>query len=63
MLTFPTSIHRAEPHEIMRSLLEITVSMGVAETGHVSSLTALLDRADAALYVAKDSGRNYVAVA
>jgi diguanylate cyclase (GGDEF)-like protein/PAS domain S-box-containing protein len=51
------------PVQTMRGLLEVTVSMGVAETGHVSNLTALLDRADAALYVAKDSGRNYVAVA
>ncbi|UYN99862.1 MAG: diguanylate cyclase [Devosia sp.] len=42
--------------------LRMTVSIGVAESNEASSLEALMSEADAALYVAKNSGRNRVAV-
>lgn len=40
--------------------IHITMSVGVAELGEGESASALLKRADAALYGAKDKGRNRV---
>jgi diguanylate cyclase (GGDEF)-like protein len=45
-------------------VVELTVSIGVAEyLGEAEPLDALVDRADRAMYVAKDSGRNMVVAA
>ena len=41
-----------------RSLVRVTVSAGVATCTAVESAEALIARADAALYRAKDAGRN-----
>jgi diguanylate cyclase len=43
-------------------LPRITVSVGVALRGQNDSLTSILERADEALYLAKESGRNQVKV-
>jgi diguanylate cyclase (GGDEF)-like protein/PAS domain S-box-containing protein len=43
--------------------LRITVSVGVAEMSEADTLKTLIDRADTALYQAKNAGRNRVAVA
>ncbi len=40
--------------------LPVTISIGIAERSHGESIENLLHRADAALYHAKDSGRNRV---
>jgi diguanylate cyclase (GGDEF)-like protein/PAS domain S-box-containing protein len=46
-----------------QGLLTVTISLGVAEcTPHVHSLAALVDRADQAMYSAKQAGRNRVEV-
>lgn len=45
-------------------VVELTVSIGAAEyLGEAEPLDALVDRADRAMYVAKDSGRNMVVAA
>ena len=45
-------------------VVELTVSIGVAEyLGEAEPLDALVDRADRAMYTAKDSGRNMVVAA
>jgi diguanylate cyclase (GGDEF)-like protein len=43
--------------------IKITTSLGVAESDGDSTLDELLKRADEALYMAKNSGRNRVCVA
>lgn len=43
--------------------INVTVSIGIAELGHDESIDSLLRRADAALYQAKDKGRNCCKVA
>ena len=40
--------------------LRVTVSLGVAEQGPLEPWVAALARADAALYLAKEAGRNRV---
>ena len=40
-----------------------TISIGVAATGEPTLFTQLIDRADQALYTAKQGGRNQVRVA
>jgi diguanylate cyclase (GGDEF)-like protein len=45
-------------------VVELTVSIGAAEyLGEAEPLDALVDRADRAMYTAKDSGRNMVVAA
>lgn len=46
------------PYEMKDKLIHITVSIGIAEYGRLSTFEELLDEADKALYVAKESGRN-----
>ncbi len=53
-------IHRADGRE---SVGEVTLSVGVAVAAPGESLEALIERADAAMYAAKRSGRNRVTVA
>ncbi len=53
-------IHRADGRE---SIGEVTLSVGVAVAGHGESMEGLIERADAAMYVAKRSGRNRVSLA
>jgi len=43
--------------------LKLTISIGVAATGEPALFTQLIDRADQALYTAKQGGRNQVRVA
>src|SRR5256886_14096029 len=43
--------------------LKLTISVGLAATGEPALFTQLIDRADQALYTAKQSGRNQVRVA
>lgn len=43
--------------------INVTVSIGIAELGHDENIESLLHRADAALYQAKDKGRNCCKVA
>jgi diguanylate cyclase (GGDEF)-like protein len=52
----------ATPVPTMDAAMRITVSIGVAQAQPGESLEAAMQRADAALYVAKGSGRNRVAV-
>ncbi len=48
-----------EPFSTDRSAIQITISLGVAEFQEsTADLATLLDRADSAMYVAKQSGRN-----
>ncbi|MFY2763103.1 GGDEF domain-containing protein [Arenimonas sp. MALMAid1274] len=47
--------------QIGEEVVELTVSIGAAEyLGEAEALDALVDRADRAMYMAKDSGRNMV---
>jgi len=43
--------------------LQLTISVGVAATDEAALYTQLIDRADQALYAAKQGGRNQVRVA
>ncbi|HSX41996.1 MAG TPA: GGDEF domain-containing protein [Candidatus Saccharimonadales bacterium] len=47
----------------LNATMSLTASFGVAELGKEKTLDALIDRADKALYEAKESGRNKVVVA
>lgn len=48
-------------HTVGEEVVELTVSIGAAEyLGAAESLEALVERADRAMYVAKDTGRNMV---
>ena len=49
-----------EPVATESGLLTVTISLGVSVTNNTLSLDALLDKADHALYQAKQSGRNCV---
>lgn len=49
-----------EPFTTDAGPLRITVSIGVAEAADLDTLGALIERADAALYAAKEAGRNCV---
>ncbi len=53
-------IHRADGRE---SVGEVTLSVGVAVALQGESMEALIERADAAMYTAKRSGRNRVSLA
>lgn len=53
-------IHRADGRE---SVGEVTLSVGVAVAEQGESMEALIERADAAMYSAKRSGRNRVSLA
>ena len=53
-------IHRADGRE---SVGEVTLSVGVAVAGAGESMEGLIERADAAMYAAKRSGRNRVSLA
>lgn len=53
------------PYEMEDQLIQITVSIGVSEFivyDNILTIEALIDKADQALYVAKDSGRNQLKV-
>ena len=52
-------IHRADGRE---SIGEVTLSVGVAVAGQADGVDALIERADAAMYVAKRAGRNRVSL-
>jgi diguanylate cyclase (GGDEF)-like protein len=44
-------------------VIQVTISLGVALlTPDVASLASLIDRADQAMYAAKQAGRNHVEV-
>ena len=51
------------PYMAGEMLIEVTASLGVAELGSDQDMKALLNRADEALYEAKQSGRNRVKMA
>ena len=51
----------ATPVPMMDAAMRITVSIGVAQSGPGETLESAMQRADAALYTAKDCGRNRVA--
>jgi diguanylate cyclase (GGDEF)-like protein len=51
----------AAPFETLSGPVPVTVSIGVAEFGEGDSLIRLLERADAAMYAAKQAGRDRVA--
>lgn len=54
------------PHAASPTAAHVTISVGVAKAlpdGHIDSSQALLEAADAQLYLAKNSGRNRVSVA
>jgi len=53
-------IHRADGRE---SIGEVTLSVGVAVADQGEGMEGLIERADAAMYVAKRSGRNRVSLA
>lgn len=53
----------ATPIDLPEALLDITISMGVAMVGPEEAVNSLVERADRALYNAKENGRNQVAVA
>ena len=53
------------PYEVADKMIHITVSIGIAESitkDNTSTIEALIDKADQALYVAKESGRNQLKI-
>ncbi|MFJ7735727.1 diguanylate cyclase [Lysinibacillus sp. NPDC097287] len=49
------------PYELADKFIHVTVSIGIAESityDNISKIESLIDKADQALYVAKESGRN-----
>lgn len=53
------------PYEMKDKLIHITVSIGISESityGKISKIETLIDKADQALYVAKESGRNQLKI-
>lgn len=53
----------ATPIDLPGALLDITISMGVAMVKQDEDVNSLVERADKALYNAKENGRNQVALA
>jgi len=53
----------ATPIDLTSELLDVTISMGVAMAGIDEDVNSLVERADQALYNAKENGRNQVALA
>lgn len=53
----------ATPIDLPEALLDVTISMGVATVQPDEAVNSLVERADRALYNAKENGRNQVAVA
>jgi len=53
----------ATPIDLPEVLLDVTISMGVAMAGPDENVPSLVERADRALYHAKENGRNQVALA
>jgi diguanylate cyclase (GGDEF)-like protein len=50
------------PFETDNEPVTLTVSLGVSVSEGTSSLDILIDRADVAVYIAKEAGRNRVGV-
>jgi len=53
----------ATPIDLPETLLDVTISMGVAMVKPDEDVNSLVERADKALYNAKENGRNQVALA
>lgn len=53
----------ATPIDLPEGLLDVTISMGVAMVQTEEAVNSLVERADRALYNAKENGRNQVALA
>ena len=53
----------ATPFDLPEALLDVTISMGVAMAKPDESVNSLIERADKALYNAKENGRNQVVLA
>ncbi|WP_455209316.1 GGDEF domain-containing protein [Kaarinaea lacus] len=53
----------ATPIDLSENLLDVTISMGVAMVQVDEAVNSLVERADRALYNAKENGRNQVALA
>ena len=53
----------ATPIDLQDALLDVTISMGVAMAQTDEDVNSLVERADKALYNAKENGRNQVALA
>ena len=53
----------ATPIDLPEGLLDVTISMGVAMVETEEAVNSLVERADRALYNAKENGRNQVALA
>jgi diguanylate cyclase (GGDEF)-like protein len=53
----------ATPIDLSNELLDVTISMGVAMVKPEEDVNSLVERADKALYNAKENGRNQVALA
>ena len=51
------------PIQLQNVAIDITVSVGLAEVSEADTASSFMDRADHALYLAKDRGRNRVVVA